>query len=209
MHLEDFPMDAHACPLKFGSCKWPLCSRTPYQHVRKHTHTHTTLIRCHYLIQLEAWPSHQSPDKGWQCGNSCSPRATVCQGPSGPLRSTLPGPARPRKTLACTQLTDLCLSKAELSVIFPEHHTSCSLLTATATLHHPWKDSTRDRMMEDEDKNREGKKMGEKGDRGDKRASKSTAKVKKTGREVSATLSLCHFSDSCTVWVKGPSLNPL
>lgn len=21
MHLEDFPMDAHACPLKFGSCK--------------------------------------------------------------------------------------------------------------------------------------------------------------------------------------------
>ena len=22
MQLEDFPMDAHACPLKFGSCKW-------------------------------------------------------------------------------------------------------------------------------------------------------------------------------------------
>lgn len=22
MHLEDFPMDAHACPLKFGSCKF-------------------------------------------------------------------------------------------------------------------------------------------------------------------------------------------
>lgn len=22
MHLEDFPMDAHACPLKFGSCKY-------------------------------------------------------------------------------------------------------------------------------------------------------------------------------------------
>lgn len=21
MHLEDFPMDSHACPLKFGSCK--------------------------------------------------------------------------------------------------------------------------------------------------------------------------------------------
>ncbi|GAA6090678.1 gamma-aminobutyric acid receptor subunit alpha-5-like, partial [Tachysurus ichikawai] len=21
MQLEDFPMDAHACPLKFGSCK--------------------------------------------------------------------------------------------------------------------------------------------------------------------------------------------
>lgn len=30
MHLEDFPMDAHACPLKFGSCKWSL---------RSHTHT--------------------------------------------------------------------------------------------------------------------------------------------------------------------------
>lgn len=25
MHLEDFPMDAHSCPLKFGSCKWSLC----------------------------------------------------------------------------------------------------------------------------------------------------------------------------------------
>lgn len=24
MHLEDFPMDAHSCPLKFGSCKWSL-----------------------------------------------------------------------------------------------------------------------------------------------------------------------------------------
>uniref|UniRef100_A0A8C3P062 Gamma-aminobutyric acid type A receptor subunit alpha3 n=11 Tax=Neognathae TaxID=8825 RepID=A0A8C3P062_9PASS len=23
MHLEDFPMDVHACPLKFGSCKYP------------------------------------------------------------------------------------------------------------------------------------------------------------------------------------------
>lgn len=23
MHLEDFPMDAHACPLKFGSCELP------------------------------------------------------------------------------------------------------------------------------------------------------------------------------------------
>jgi hypothetical protein len=22
MHLEDFPMDAHSCPLKFGSCKY-------------------------------------------------------------------------------------------------------------------------------------------------------------------------------------------
>lgn len=22
MHLEDFPMDVHACPLKFGSCKY-------------------------------------------------------------------------------------------------------------------------------------------------------------------------------------------
>lgn len=22
MHLEDFPMDAHACPLKFGSCEF-------------------------------------------------------------------------------------------------------------------------------------------------------------------------------------------
>ncbi len=22
MHLEDFPMDAHACPLKYGSCKY-------------------------------------------------------------------------------------------------------------------------------------------------------------------------------------------
>lgn len=22
MHLEDFPMDVHACPLKFGSCKF-------------------------------------------------------------------------------------------------------------------------------------------------------------------------------------------
>lgn len=21
MHLEDFPMDSHSCPLKFGSCK--------------------------------------------------------------------------------------------------------------------------------------------------------------------------------------------
>ncbi|NXR73210.1 GBRA3 protein, partial [Pycnonotus jocosus] len=23
MHLEDFPMDVHACPLKFGSCEYP------------------------------------------------------------------------------------------------------------------------------------------------------------------------------------------
>lgn len=26
MHLEDFPMDSHSCPLKFGSCKHELCS---------------------------------------------------------------------------------------------------------------------------------------------------------------------------------------
>lgn len=24
MHLEDFPMDVHACPLKFGSCMYCL-----------------------------------------------------------------------------------------------------------------------------------------------------------------------------------------
>lgn len=29
MHLEDFPMDAHACPLKFGSCKWSLRPHAP------------------------------------------------------------------------------------------------------------------------------------------------------------------------------------
>ena len=28
MQLEDFPMDAHACPLKFGSCEYtPCCAR--------------------------------------------------------------------------------------------------------------------------------------------------------------------------------------
>lgn len=29
MQLEDFPMDAHACPLKFGSCEYNRCVSMP------------------------------------------------------------------------------------------------------------------------------------------------------------------------------------
>jgi len=44
MHLEDFPMDAHACPLKFGSCKWPL-----HTHTHTHTHTHGAMHYSEYI----------------------------------------------------------------------------------------------------------------------------------------------------------------
>lgn len=31
MHLEDFPMDAHACPLKYGSCKYSFVYTLPWK----------------------------------------------------------------------------------------------------------------------------------------------------------------------------------
>uniref|UniRef100_A0A3B3RPP6 Gamma-aminobutyric acid type A receptor subunit alpha2 n=1 Tax=Paramormyrops kingsleyae TaxID=1676925 RepID=A0A3B3RPP6_9TELE len=34
MHLEDFPMDSHSCPLKFGSCEYT------HTHTRTHSVTH-------------------------------------------------------------------------------------------------------------------------------------------------------------------------
>lgn len=33
MHLEDFPMDSHSCPLKFGSCK---CEQFHFIHTAQH-----------------------------------------------------------------------------------------------------------------------------------------------------------------------------
>lgn len=59
MHLEDFPMDAHACPLKFGSCKWPLHSHTTL-HTNAH-HTDTCLSDTLSLLHLTGSVSpHQS-----------------------------------------------------------------------------------------------------------------------------------------------------
>lgn len=152
MHLEDFPMDAHACPLKFGSCKWPLYSDvniSAWTQTHKKTpngHTHAFLTCCHYLFQLEVWPRCRSLIRDDSVVTAVLPEELSAKAPLVPC-STLPGPARPCKTLAGMQCTDLCLSMAASSAIFPEHHTSCSLLKATPALHHPWEDITRSRMM--------------------------------------------------------------
>lgn len=60
--------------------------------------------------------------------------------PVPPLHPPLFNPARaPARTLQTGRRSarNLCLSTETRAVIFPAHHTSCSLLTATAALYHP------------------------------------------------------------------------
>ncbi|KAG7215394.1 hypothetical protein INR49_022519, partial [Caranx melampygus] len=108
MHLEDFPMDAHACPLKFGSCKW-LCAQTqPNIRARKrsrthHTRTHASLTRCHYLIQLEARPQHQSLIRNDSVVTAVLPEDLSSKAPPVSPHSTLPDPARPWQPYAYTR----------------------------------------------------------------------------------------------------------
>lgn len=49
MQLEDFPMDAHACPLKFGSCKSPK----------------NLLPSAHTSLQYVSFNNTKMPGDGW------------------------------------------------------------------------------------------------------------------------------------------------
>lgn len=65
-----------------------------------------------------------------------------------PLRSPLFNPARALQDPANPgrrAARNLCLPMATRSVIFPAYHTSCSLLTVTAVLYHPWNDKEKQR----------------------------------------------------------------
>lgn len=103
MHLEDFPMDAHACPLKFGSCKWPLYSDinlTAWTQTHKKTpsrHTHGFLTCCHYLFQLEVWPRCRSMIRDDSLVTAVLPEELSAKAPLVPLQpcQALQDPARP------------------------------------------------------------------------------------------------------------------
>ena len=98
MHLEDFPMDAHACPLKFGSCKWPLRSHThtlKAHECNKLTHTCASLTRWVCLVQLEAWPRHQSLMRDDSVVTAVLPEEVSAKPPPPPLTSPSPPPPPP------------------------------------------------------------------------------------------------------------------
>lgn len=143
MHLEDFPMDAHACPLKFGSCKWPLHSNTAlptrtYTHKKTpNRHTHGFLTRCRYLLQVKAQPWCQSLMKDDSVVTAVLPEELSAKAPLIPPFNS----ARPSKTLQDPGRHEVhrpVFIMAAHSVIFPEHHTKWPMLTATSTLHYPW-----------------------------------------------------------------------
>uniref|UniRef100_A0A2K5E828 Gamma-aminobutyric acid type A receptor subunit alpha2 n=1 Tax=Aotus nancymaae TaxID=37293 RepID=A0A2K5E828_AOTNA len=51
MHLEDFPMDAHSCPLKFGSCKYRN-EGTCFGSIIQGSQQHSLVVQVFFFSQL-------------------------------------------------------------------------------------------------------------------------------------------------------------